>query len=97
MSKLNEIMNYNRYSREKSGKSMLPEIESELMKAFSKMDSTKEMQESFFANIVTTPEVFENPEMYRGLENLREPVMQMQTYLSTNAQEIAVESMSKTI
>lgn len=66
-------MNYNLKGREKANRSLLPEIEKKLMIVFSNMNSkTSEMESNFNADLVTSSAVLDNPEIYQGLDKLKQ-------------------------
>ena len=69
MSNLMSKMNYNLKMRETTRKSLLPEIETELIKAYYKMgERTSDMDIVFNSHLITNPNVFDEPDMYHGLE-----------------------------
>lgn len=70
---LMDQMNYNLRAREKSGRSMLPEIEASILKVImTNPEITEDQKQEFEQNLYFSPEIFDNPNMYSGLPQVRE-------------------------
>lgn len=73
LKELMDQMNYNLHAREKTGKSMLPEIEASILKVImTSPEVTEEQKREFEQNLYFSPEIFDNPTMYSGLTQVRE-------------------------
>lgn len=71
MSKIMDLMNYNKKMRNPSHKSMLDQIQTSILTSYYKSPSrTNETDDLFRANLVTNPNLMDEPEMYSGLEKV---------------------------
>lgn len=82
LKELMDQMNYNLHARERTGKSMLPEIQARLVKVMmTNSEMTEEQKQEFEQNLYFSPEIFDNSAMYSGLPQVREV---LKTFKSMN-------------
>lgn len=64
------LMNYNLHNRRNGNNSMLGEIQTKICGMFSSISPSVEQQEMFEANLVGSPNIFDEPEKYASVSNV---------------------------